>query len=70
LIDRGKTREEAYAMVQKSAMKALKSSKSFLEILKNSSNILKIISSEEIDEVCEMGKLLKQEAIILKRTGI
>lgn len=70
LIDRGKTREEAYALVQKSAMKALKSSKSLPEILKNSSDILQIISSEEIDEVCEMGKLLKQEAIILKRTGI
>ena len=48
LTKKGLSRQEAYSLVQKNAMKAWNSKKSFFEVLKNDKKILKYISISDL----------------------
>lgn len=53
LTKKGLSRQEAYSIVQKNAMKAWNSKKSFFEILKSDKILLKSISKQEIKDILE-----------------
>lgn len=70
LIDKGLTRDDAYVMVQKSAMKAWEEEKDFLEILKKENNILEHLSEDELEECFEPTYHLKNIENIFNRLGL
>ena len=71
LIKKGLTREEAYALVQRCAMKTWEDeSLSFLEVLKNDSSIREYFSPEELESFFDYNYFLRQVDFILKRVGI
>ena len=49
LIDKGLSRQQAYKMVQKNAMKSWKGSKDFLKLLKADKDVLAVMTSEELN---------------------
>jgi len=69
LVDKGLTREEAYQLVQKSAMEVWADSKKNLKNeLLNSEEILKHLSKNEIDGIFNTEKTLKNIDYIFKRS--
>jgi len=71
LIKKGLTREEAYALVQRCAMKTWEDeSLFFLEVLKNDSSIREYFSPEELESFFDYNYFLRQVDFILKRVGI
>jgi adenylosuccinate lyase len=59
LVDRGLTREEAYALVQRNAMKAWESAADFEETLMEDGEILEHLSQEEVARAFDLGHCLR-----------
>lgn len=69
LVDKGLTREEAYKMVQDSAMKVwADKNKTLFEELNNSQEIKKYLDEKELKEIFENRKMLKNVNFIFSRT--
>ncbi len=54
LVKKGLTREEAYLIVQRNAMKARKDNADFIEVLKNDKEVSKFLTQEEIERCFEL----------------
>lgn len=67
LIEKGITREEAYKLVQTSAMQSWKEKKNFKEIVLKDSNISSKLSSKEIDEIFDIKRHTKYVDTIFNR---
>ena len=72
LISKGYLREEAYAQVQKSAMKTWKTigknnEKSFYYYLSKDKNLKKVLSSKDLKEIFNNSSYLKNISVIYKR---
>ena len=67
LVKKGATREEAYDMVQRNAMKVWNEKKDFLSLLKKDSDIIKLLNSNEIEELFNLNKILININKIYKR---
>jgi adenylosuccinate lyase len=59
LVDRGLTREDAYALVQRNAMKAWKDQADFKEILLSDPAILEHLTASEIEAVFDLSRALR-----------
>lgn len=59
LVGKGFTREEAYAVVQKSAMKCWEGERTFLEILEEDPGIRKSFTEEELESLFDIGYFLR-----------
>lgn len=59
LIEKGVTREEAYQLVQKHALKAWETGSSFTTLLLNDPEITRIIPAEEMETLFNYDKVLK-----------
>ncbi len=70
LVDRGLTREEAYAMVQKAAMKALEEGTGFLEVVLGDEAVLEYLTRDEIRRICTLEYHLRNEDNTLGRLGL
>jgi len=70
LVKSGITREDAYEIVQKSAMKVWKEKKDFKELLKQDKKITEKLSDKEIDNLFNLDKILININKIYKRIGI
>ena len=57
LVKKGLTREKAYSMVQKNAMKSWQSGENFKDLILSNSTIKKYLSIEEIDELFSLEKI-------------
>ncbi|MFA5804677.1 MAG: adenylosuccinate lyase [Melioribacteraceae bacterium] len=69
LTEKGMSREDAYEIVQTSAMKVWEdSSKNLKDELSNSSEVKKFLSLKDIDELFDPGKLLKNVDYIFSRS--
>lgn len=69
LVDKGLTREEAYKLVQDYAMKVwADQNKTLLGELTNSTEIAKFLSEDELKEIFENDKMLKNVNFIFSRT--
>ena len=70
LVRRGLTREEAYAAVQATAMKAMENGTSFAEAAKGDPGITGVVPAEELGNICTMDNHLRNEEYILARLGL
>ncbi len=71
LTEKGLTREEAYAMVQKNALKVWEDQKlDFLTAVKNDAEIMKYFTEKEIHDICSMNHKLQNVEYIFKRIGL
>lgn len=69
LTEKGMSREDAYEIVQKSAMKVWEDqSKNLKDELSNSSKVTKYFTQNELDELFDSNKLLKNIDYIFKRS--
>ena len=67
LVRKGLTREEAYSLVQRNAMKAWEGKGAFISLLKKDGEIKKYLSSKNLDKVCNIKDQLKNVDKIFKR---
>ncbi len=68
LIDKGVSREAAYQMVQRNALKVWKQENTtFLEEVKKDRDILNYISSEELYKICNLENRIKNTNVAFKR---
>jgi adenylosuccinate lyase len=66
LVRKGLSREDAYSLVQRNAMKAWGGKGSFIALLKKDSEIKKYLSGKELDKVCNIKDQLKNIYKIFK----
>lgn len=69
LVDKGMTREQAYDLVQKTAMKVWQDGGNFREVLEQA-ELPGILSEHELDEIFNYKRLLAQVDMVLARAGI
>lgn len=67
LIDKGMTRENAYAVVQKSAMAAWEKHLEFKDLLKKDTQVTSFLKAKEIDDVFRVERFLKHVDFIFQR---
>jgi adenylosuccinate lyase len=67
LVDKGLSREKAYRLVQKIAMRSWKQRKSFQDLLKKDAQITEYLSVKEIDKLFEVSYYLRHVDFIFKR---
>ena len=70
LVRSGITREDAYEIVQKNAMKVWSEKEDFKELLKQDSNITDKLTDDEIDNLFDLDKILININKIYKRIGV
>jgi adenylosuccinate lyase len=70
LIDKGLTRQEAYKLVQRNAMKSWESGKSFLSLLKVDKAIIKTLPVPELESIFDYNFYLAHVDDIFKRLGL
>ena len=70
LIQKGLTREDAYKLVQKNAMKVWEEKIDFKELIKNDTKISELLSNNEIDELFDLNKILININKIFERLGL
>jgi len=67
LVDRGLTREQAYALVQRNAMKAWEEKKDFKSLLLEDAEVLKHLSAKEIEDAFDIDYALRWVDAIFAR---
>jgi len=67
LVDKGLTREEAYELVQKNAMRSWEKKENFKQLLLDDQNIRNFMSPEEIEECFDLSNDLKSVGYIFDR---
>lgn len=70
LVDKGISREDSYAMVQKNAMLAWEMKKSFKDLVTEDKEIMAILSLKEIDELFDYSYHTKNIDYIFRRVGL
>jgi len=70
LTNRGMKREDAYRIVQISAMDVWQSGKSFSNVLKSSEELTKVLKPEEIDSLFDLSKSVHNVDYIFERVGL
>ncbi len=67
LIEKGASREDAYAIVQRNAMKSWKADRDFLKLLSEDKEVLSYLKQEELDAVFQTENFLKHVNFIFGR---
>jgi len=67
LTEKGMTREDAYALVQKNAMMSWKSRKQFKALLAKDKEVKKYLSSKELNEIFDLKNYFRNIDYIFKR---
>ncbi len=70
LIDKGISREAAYRLVQRNALKVYHNNVTLLEALQQDDEILKCLSKEELNTICNLENQLKNINFPFKRLGL
>jgi adenylosuccinate lyase len=70
LIDKGLSRQEAYKMVQRNAMKTWNGNRTFLALLKSDSEVMSHIKPEELEPIFDYQYYLSHVNEIFKRLGL
>ena len=70
LIKKGITREDAYQIVQKNAMKSWNEGLDFKNLLYGDVDVNKFLKNKEIDELFDLDKIMVNINKIYKRIGI
>jgi adenylosuccinate lyase len=67
LTQKGTSREEAYALVQRNAMPVWRGEGDFLDLLKQDKEVRKVLTAAEIDELFDLGYHFKNVDVIFNR---
>lgn len=67
LTEKGLTREDAYALVQRNAMESWKEGISFMKLLQKDSEVLKYLSQKEIEEIFDIKYYFRNIDYIFRR---
>ncbi len=70
LIDKGLSRQQAYQIVQRNAMKAWKQRTSFLGLLKSDTEVTGHLSTDELEALFDYSYFVKHVDTIFKRLGL
>jgi adenylosuccinate lyase len=70
LIEKGLSRQEAYKMVQRNAMKAWNGNRSFLNLLKHDTEVMAVISSPDLESIFDYQYYLGHVNEIFNRLGL
>jgi adenylosuccinate lyase len=70
LAAKGMSREDAYRVVQRSAMEVWRTRENFSDVLKRDEDLAKVLSAEEIDELCDLQKSIRNVDYIFERCGL
>jgi adenylosuccinate lyase len=70
LAQRGVSREEAYSLVQRNAMKTWQERKPFLQYLKADADVTRHLSETELEEICNVEKSTRNVDAIFARCGL
>jgi adenylosuccinate lyase len=70
LIDKGLSRQKAYELVQRSAMKSWKGNRNFLTLLKADPEVTGIIATEEMEKLFDYQHYLQHVDEIFQRLGL
>jgi adenylosuccinate lyase len=70
LTNKGMKREDAYRIVQSTAMDVWQSNRSFKDVLKSSSEVAKVLKSEELDAMFDLNKSIHNVDYIFDRVGL
>ncbi|HFE63709.1 MAG TPA: adenylosuccinate lyase, partial [Caldithrix sp.] len=70
LIEKGASREEAYRMVQKNAMRVWEENTNFEDLLVSDPEVTKYLKEKEIHLICNLENRLKNVNYILNKLGI
>jgi len=70
LIEKGLSREKAYRMVQRNAMRSWKERVSFLDLLKKDPDISKQLTKSELKDIFDYGYFLRYTDEVFKRVGL
>ncbi len=67
LTEKGLTRERAYSLVQRNALKAWSTGEDFQTLLKEDPEVMEVMSAEELDRLFDIAKHLLHEDTVFKR---
>jgi adenylosuccinate lyase len=70
LIEKGLSRQEAYKLVQRNAMKAWKGGRSFLKLLKADAEVTAAASPEELEGIFDYQHYLQHVDDVFQRLGL
>ena len=70
LIKKGITREDAYEIVQRNAMKVWKDKVDFKQLLKSDKEIMSYLTKNEIDDLFDLSKIMKNINKVFERLGL
>ena len=70
LTSKGMKREDAYRIVQTSAMDVWRSGKSFKDVLKSSTELMSVLKPVELDAMFDLNKSIRHVDYIFKRAGL
>jgi len=70
LIDKGLSRQKAYELVQRNAMKSWKGNKNFLSLLKADPEVTGILPTEELESLFDHQYYLRYIDEIFERLGL
>jgi len=68
LVNKGLSREQAYLIVQRAAMKSMESGKSFKQLLSEDKKLRKVCSEKDLDRVFDLQNHFRRIDYIFKRT--
>ncbi len=67
LIEKGESRERAYALVQRNAMRSWQEGAEFMQLLQEDRDVMSLLSSSELSSIFETETFLKQVDFIFDR---
>lgn len=70
LVDKGVSREEAYRLVQRNAMKVWQRQTTLLQALKSDPEVLSHLSERELEEICNLDNRIRNINVSFKRLGL
>ncbi len=70
LTNKGMKREDAYRVVQASAMDVWQSGKSFKDVLQSSNELTNVLRAEEFNELFDLSKSIRNVDYIFERVGL
>ena len=70
LTRKGMKREDAYRIVQSSAMDVWRSGRSFKDVLKEDGELTKVLMSDELDSMFDLNKSVRNVDYVFERAGL
>jgi adenylosuccinate lyase len=70
LVEKGLTRETAYKIVQRNAMRCWKTGENFLDVLKKDEDIIKYLGDGELEKIFDYKSILEKIDFIFEKIGI